>query len=68
MTRKHYQLEQLDGYISDNTDNEDKKYAETEKYWKTWILSKIFQSYLDANKIVDRSDLTENEKGQNTGS
>ena len=68
MTRKHSQLEKLDGYISDNTDNEDKKYAETEKYWKTWILSTIFQSYLDANKIVDRSDLTENEKGKNTGS
>ena len=68
MMRKHSQLEQLDGYISDNTDNEDKKYAETEKYWKTWILSTIFQSYLDANKIVDRSDLTENEKGKNTGS
>ena len=56
MTRKHSQLEQLDGNISDVTDDEDEKYAETEKYWKTGILSKIFQSYLDANEIVDRSD------------
>ena len=58
MARKHSWLEQLDGNILDVSEDvsEDEKYAETEKYWKTGILSKIFQSYLDANEIVDRSD------------
>ena len=56
MARKHSQLEQLDGNISDVTEevSEDEKYAETERYWKTGILSTVFQSYLDANEIVDK--------------
>ena len=51
-------------YISNLTEDEceDEKYAETEKYWKTGILSTAFQSYLDANKLIDRSDFTEKEK------
>ena len=41
MERKHSQIEQLDGNNSDVTEDvcEDEKYAETEKYWKTRILS-----------------------------
>ena len=62
MTRKHSQIEQLDGNVSDVNEELDEKYADTEKYWKTGILSTVYQSFLDANEIVDGSDLIEKEK------
>ena len=64
MTRKHSQIEQLDGNLSVVNEElyEDEKYADTEKYWKTGILSTVYQSFLDANEIVDGSDLIEKEK------
>ena len=61
MARKHSQIEQLDGFSEDIS--EDNKYSDTEKYWKTGILTTVFQSFLDANEIVDScSDLSEKEK------
>ena len=35
------------------------KYLETENYWKTGNLGTIFQTFLDANLIVEKSELTE---------
>ena len=61
MARKHAQIEQLDGFSEDIL--EDDKYSDTEKYWKTGIFTPVFQSFLDANEIVDScSDLSEKEK------
>ena len=35
---------------------------ETENYWKTGNLGTIFQTYLDANMILEKSDLAEDIK------
>ena len=49
MTRKHY------GASEDNDDND--KYIGTHNYWKTGRLTTIFQSFLDANDIIESSNL-----------
>ena len=64
MSRKHSKIEQLDGNTSIDSEDEqeDMKYTETEKYWKAGNLTTVFQSFLDANEIVDSSNLSEEEK------
>lgn len=62
MTRKHRDIEQIDGNILDNEDFEDEKYFKTDHYWKTGNLGTIFQIFLDANSIIEESDLTEENK------
>ena len=62
MTRKHRNIEQIDGNDSDNEDFEDEKYLETENYWKTGNLGTIFQTFLNANFIVAKSDFSEENK------
>ena len=38
---------------------EDDKYLETFRYWKTEQLGTIFQTFLDLNAIIDGSNLSE---------
>ena len=61
MARKHSKIDQVDG-ISDNTDDEKYAYADTKWYWETGILGTVYQTFLDANEIIDNSDLTEDVK------
>ena len=58
LSRKHSKIEEIDGNISIDSDKEDEKYIDTERYWETGILTTIFQSYLDANHIVECSTLS----------
>ena len=64
MTRKHCNIEQIDGNISVASDevDDDKKYSETCHYWKTGKLGTIFQSFIDANDIIEKSNLEEEVK------
>ena len=59
MTRKHLNIEQIDGNDSDNEDFEDEEYLGTDQYWKMGILRTIFQTFLDAMDIIKKSDLLE---------
>ena len=61
MTRKHENIAQVDGN-TDSDDFGDKEYLETDRYWKTGILGTIFQTFLDASLIVERSDLSKDNK------
>ena len=61
MSRKHENIEQVDGN-TDSDDFGDKEYLETDRYWKTGILGTIFQTFLDASLIVERSDLSKDNK------
>ena len=64
MTRKHLNIEQIDGndtFVSEDLE-EDDKYSGTCHYWKTGRLSTVYQTFLDANAIIDHSNLTEERK------
>ena len=41
---------------------EDEEYSRSERYWKMGILGIAFQSFLDANKIIESSDMNEEDK------
>ena len=60
MTRKHPNLEQLDGSNSVMEDLDvDEKYHSTKHYWEKGKLGKVYQTFLDANDIIESSDLNE---------
>ena len=59
-TRKHQKIEQLDGNNSADEDlDEDEKYSNTKKYWENGKLGTIFQDFIDANYIIENSELQE---------
>ena len=63
MKKKHGNIQQVDGDDTINEDmEEDKKYLETSRYWKTGKLGTIFQTFLDVNAIIDGSNLSEESK------
>ena len=64
MSRTHSQIEQLDGNItfSEEMDNKDQKYYGTRQYWENGELSTIYQTFIDAQNIIENSDLNEEEK------
>ena len=62
MGRKHGNLEQLDGEVDIDEIELDKKYDNTEHYWAKGRLGVIYITFLDANSIIDRSKLPEDEK------
>ena len=62
MTRKHLNIVQIDGNHSDNEDFEDEKYSSTDHYWKTGNPGTIFQTFLDANDILKKSNLSKEDK------
>ena len=62
MTKRHAQIEQLDGNTSVKEDSEDAeidKYAETIRYWKEGKLGTSFQFHLDAIEIIETSHFSE---------
>ena len=61
MARKHAEIEQLDGN-SENDETTDEKYAGSRHYWAEGRLSTVYQTFLDANEIIDKSELDEEEK------
>ena len=54
MTKRHGNIDQIDG-IEDL--EEEEKYLETCNYWKTGILGTVFQTFLDVNNIIDKSNI-----------
>ena len=64
MSLKHSFNEQLDGNcsLSDEDKDDDHKYLETLYYWKSGRLSSVYQTYLDANEIIDKSNFEEDVK------
>ena len=61
MTKKHSMVEQVDGNatLTDDDVLEDDKYSDTSHYWKTGLLGTAFQTFLDANEIINSSNLSE---------
>ena len=64
MSRKHAQMEHLDdgNSLSDDLDDDEDKYMKTIEYWKHGKLGTVFQTFLEANDVIDNSDLTEEYK------
>ena len=60
MTKKHPNIDQLDGAMEDL--KEDEKYKRTEHYWKEGRLGTVYQSFLDVNELIDKSNLIEEYK------
>ena len=64
MSRKHDKIEQLDGTndaLNDHDQGED-EYEGSKHYWKSGWLGAAFQSYLDALKVLEESDLELNDR------
>ena len=62
ITRKHGEIEQLDGHTAEKDDTEDEKYAGTKHYWEMGRLGTAYQTFLDANYVIDKSELEEDDK------
>ena len=60
VSRKHGNIEQLDGHNDDSSS--DDKYFYTRNYWEKGRLGTVYQSYLDAKEIIEKSDIKEDEK------
>ena len=60
MSRKHKNIEQLDGNV--DFEDDDQLFLSTERYWSTGILGSCYQTYLDALELLDESTLEENAK------
>ena len=54
-------MEQVDKNVTLKEDDlvEDDTYLETCHYWKTGRLGTVFQTFMDANKIIDSSNFPE---------
>ena len=57
MSRKHDKIEQLDGSNDALNDKDEDEYKGSKHYWKSGWLGAAFQSYLDALKVLEESDL-----------
>ena len=69
MGRKHKDISnpigQFDGNATNDTEDIDEVYLNTEEYWKTGLVDDwvpIYQDWLGAFKIIDESDLDEEDK------
>ena len=60
MGRKHCNIEQLDG-LDDELDKVD-RYDNTEHYWRTGRIGMAYHCFLDADKIIDSSDIPKDKK------
>ena len=61
MSRMH---EKIDGTDDTEVVKEDEPYAGTKHYWARGWLGMAYQTFLDANTVIDNCDLTEMEKNQ----
>ena len=66
MSRKHVIIPQLDGNNID--EEEDNLYENTKHYWKRKYLGSAYQTFIDANKVIDESPLNEDEKKEEIAS
>ena len=57
MSRKHDKIEQLDGASDALNDQGNDEYKGSKHYWKSGWLGAAFQSYSDALKVLEESDL-----------
>ena len=65
MAKKHARIEQPDGNISFNEGSTiDEIYENTEHYWRRGWLGTIFRTFLDANEVIDSSNLDEENKAK----
>ena len=64
MSRKHGNIEQLDGIDDNTTEEVDEKYLESENYWKTGVLGTIYQTFLDVNSIIEYSNMSEDDRNK----
>ena len=64
MSRKHGNIEQLDGNIDIEDENSiDEEYERTEHYWEKGWLGRFYQTFLDVSKIIDEChDMPEDTK------
>ena len=70
MGRKHKKdiskpIRQFEGNATNDTEDIDEVYMNTEEYWKTGLVDNwvpIYQDWLGACKIIDESDLDEEDK------
>ena len=54
MSRKHGNIEQLEGNIEIEDENSiDEEYERTEHYWEKGWLGRFYQTFLDVSKIID---------------
>ena len=60
LARKHSKVEQLDGHYDEDPD--DDEYAGSKHFWKNGWLGGAFQSFCDANKVLDACDISQEEK------
>ena len=60
MSRMHSRIEQLDGN-ADNNLEEDENYAGSKHYWMKGWLGGSYQSFIDANKVLEDSELFEDD-------
>ena len=61
MSRKHSKIEQLDGN-ADYDLEDDENYEGSKHYWMKGWLGGAFQSFMDANKVLEDCDLPEDVK------
>ena len=57
----HLTRKQIDGNATDS-DDEDEKYSSTKFYWERGKLGTLYQVFMDANDLIEQSDLSEDEK------
>ena len=67
LSRKHSKLEQVDGCDDSDIESvknlhDDEKYERSEHYWKTGKIGIAYHVFLDANSIVEESNLSNEEK------
>ena len=61
LAKKHSKIEQIDG-LGDGEDFDDEKYKRTRHYWKEGRLGTVYQTFLDANELIDELDISEEAK------
>ena len=62
MGKKHGNLEQLDGQADIDEIEIDEKYENTEHYWKRGWLGMAYHTFLDANSVIEKCKISEDEK------
>ena len=62
MSRKHSKLEQLDGTVDESS--EDETYRRMKHYLKKGWLGSAYQTFIDANDVIEGSDLNEEAKAE----
>ena len=62
MHRMHTVLEQIDGSVEQDIAENDTEYNNTVHYWEKGRIGIAYHSFLNANAIIDDSDMTNEEK------